>query len=121
MFLRRMDATRILGRSLGRAQLEPRQIRHDLNLRSRRHESDGSCHLLVQLMPSPSDHESREFTVVVVWGAWSMEDHLFRGSGSLRSASVATAKHWRYEGIGWPRSSSEIRLLIPGAVVLVAL
>jgi hypothetical protein len=50
-----------------------------------------------------------------------MDDRRFRGSASLRSDSVAAGKRWRYEGIGWPRSTAEIRLCIPGVVVLVAL
>ena len=34
---------------------------------------------------------------------------------------AVAGKRWRYEGIGWPRSGAEIRLWIPGVVVVVAL
>jgi hypothetical protein len=52
--------------------------------------------------------------------AWFMVDRLFRGFPLLRRALLTTRKLGRYEGIGWPRSAAEIRLWIPGAVVVVA-
>ena len=43
-----------------------------------------------------------------------------RGSGR-RGLIGGAGKRWRYKGIGWPRSCAEIRLWIPGTVVVVAL
>lgn len=50
-----------------------------------------------------------------------MDGRLVRGPETSLSGSLPVGKRWRYEGIGWPRSAAEIRLWIPGAVVLVAL
>jgi hypothetical protein len=49
--------------------------------------------------------------------------HVDQGHGRrrLRVDPAANGVFWRYEGIGWPRSLTGIRLWIPGTVVLVAL
>ena len=44
-------------------------------------------------------------------------------SGALTSriARCVSGNRWRYQGIGWPSSCAEIRLWIPGTVIVVAL
>jgi Glycosyltransferase family 87 len=50
-----------------------------------------------------------------------MDGRLVRGPDNSRSGSLADEKRLRYDGIGWPRSIAEVRVWIPGTVVLVAL
>jgi hypothetical protein len=50
-----------------------------------------------------------------------MEGEFVRGSGTSRLQRYGAGSRWRYEGIGWPRSCAQIRLWIPGTVVVVAL
>jgi hypothetical protein len=45
---------------------------------------------------------------------------LEHGRPTWRLDQPRTAMRWRYEGIGWPRSLDEVRIWIPGTVVLVA-
>jgi Glycosyltransferase family 87 len=50
-----------------------------------------------------------------------MEGEFVQGSGTSPRARRGAGNRWRYEEIGWPRSCAQIRLWIPGTVVVVAL
>jgi hypothetical protein len=84
-------------------------------------ESSASVRGAIQLLTSRSDTLNWEIDVRGASETCHMErDLACRLSGSPPEP-VESRKRWRYEGIGWPRSRTEVRLWIPVVAVVVAL